>query len=193
MAHDGDEVSLLIERVRQGSPMARDELVGCLYERFRQRAHYKLRNERVGQSLATSDLTHEAILRLFKNDEWGKAANAHQLFRAFARSMHQVLIDRARRRKAGKRGGDARREPLDDLLDSLAEVSPHDALSLDEALRALAEEYPREADVLELRFFSGCEMSEIAAALGVSLRTIERGNQFGLAWLRDFLSKSDEA
>jgi RNA polymerase sigma factor (TIGR02999 family) len=188
MSTEPGAVTALLERIRQGSAEGKDELVALLYDRFRQRAHQRIQHERPGHSLATTDLTHEAWLRLQQNDEFAKAADENQLFRAFARAMRQVLIDHARRRNADKRGGDRQREELDDLVDHVRGMSQIEVLSLHETLDALAAEHPREAEVLQMRFFGGCEMAEIAQALGVSLSTVERDSRFGVAWLRDVLS-----
>src|SRR5262245_26015463 len=179
MATESGAVTVLLERIRQGDAEARNELVTLLYDRFRQRAHQRLRHERPGHTLGTTDLTNEALLRLLKNDELARAADGNQLCRAFARAMRQVLIDHARRRNADKRGGDRQREELDDLLDDVRQSSRIDLLSLGESLDALAEEHPRAAAVLEMRFFGGYDMAEIAEALSgdgqsVSLRTVER-------------------
>jgi RNA polymerase sigma factor (TIGR02999 family) len=188
MSIESGAVTALLERIRRGSAEAKNELLALLYDRFRQRAHQRLRHERPGHSLATTDLTNEALLRLLKSDELARAADGNQLFRAFARAMRQVLIDHARRRKADKRGGDRQREELDDLAEHVGWMSQIEVLSLHEALTALAGEHSREAEVLQMRFFGGCEMAEIAEALSVSLSTVERDSRFGVAWLRDFLS-----
>ena len=188
MSSASDPITELLERMCQGVAGARDELIALLYGRFRQRAHQRLRHERPGHSLGTSDLTNEALLRLLKSDELAKAADSNQLFRAFARAMRQVLIDHTRRHHAAKRGGQRQREELDDLADDVRSRSQSDLLSLNEALQALAVEYPDEARVLELQFFGGFETAELAQAQGVSPRTVQRHVQFGLAWLRAFLS-----
>jgi RNA polymerase sigma factor (TIGR02999 family) len=184
-----DRITTLLEQVRDGSNEARNELVAVIYDRFRQRAYVRLRDhERPGHTLGASDLTNEALVRLLQNDELAKATNRNQLFRAFTRAMRQVLIDHARRRAADKRGGARQREELDDLADEVRRRSQIDLLSLHEALDTLARDHPREAEVLQMRFFGGCEMAEIAEALGVSLSSVERDSRFGQAWLRDFLS-----
>jgi RNA polymerase sigma-70 factor (ECF subfamily) len=193
MSSEPSDVTALLQRVREGSAEAKNALFVLLYDRFRQRAHQRRRHERPGHTLGTTDLTHEAWLRLRQNDEFAKAADGNQLFRAFARAMRQVLIDHARRRNADKRGGDRQREELDDLTDHVGGMSQIEVLSLHEALNALAGEHPRAAAVLEMRFFGGCDMTEIAEALSsesdsVSLRTVERDSRLGLAWLRDYLS-----
>src|SRR5262249_29164655 len=148
MSPDPGAVTALLERVRHGSAEARGELVTLLYDRFRQRAHQRLLHERPGHSLATTDLAHEALARLWKNDELARAANGNQLPRPSARAMRQGLIDPARRRGAGKRGGDRRREELDDLADDVRGRGRAELSSLDESLAALAAEHPREAEVL---------------------------------------------
>jgi RNA polymerase sigma factor (TIGR02999 family) len=107
--------------------------------------------------------------------------------------MRQVLIDHARRRNSEKRGGDRRREELDDLSDHIAAISRLDVLALHEGLDALAKVDPRKAAVLEMRYFGGYTMGEIPGALDnssrpVSLSTVERDFRFGLAWLLDYLS-----
>lgn len=182
------DVTELLGRLRRGSVEARDELVAGLYLRFRQRAHQHLQRERPGHSFATSDLTDEALLRLLRSDEIARAADGNQLFRAFARAVRQALVDHARRRDATKRGGDRRREELDDLADDVGRRLRSDLLTLDESLGALAAEHPRVGEALEMRFFGGFETAEVAAALGVSPSTVERDVRFGLAWLRDFHS-----
>jgi RNA polymerase sigma factor (TIGR02999 family) len=191
MSTESGAVTALLERIRQGSAEAKNQLITLLYDRFRQRAHRRLQHERAGHSLGTTDLTHETLRRLLESKEFEKASNANELFRAFARAMRQVLIDHARRQNAAKRGGGRQREELDDLVDDVRWRSQIEVLSLDEALDALAGGYPREAEVLQMRFFGGCDMAEIAEALGVSLRTVERDFRFGKAWLHDFLSPED--
>jgi RNA polymerase sigma factor (TIGR02999 family) len=196
MSTESGAVTALLERIRQGSEEAKNELITLLLDQFRQRAHQRLRHERPGHSLATTDLTDEALLRLLKNDEFAKAANENQLYRAFARAMRQVLIDHARRRNADKRGGGWHREELDDLAEDVRGLSQIDVLSLHEALDALAADFPRGAAVLEMRFFGGFTMAEIAEALSaefgrVSLSTVENDYRHGLAWLHNYLSPED--
>lgn len=164
-------------------------MITLLYDRFRERAQQRLRHERAGHSLGATDLVHEALVRLWRGEELTKAANGNQLFRAFARAMRQTLIDHARRRTANKRGGNRVREELDDLVDDVCRRSGGQVEMLSEALDYLAGELPREATVLEMRFFGRYTLPEIAAALSVSLSTVERDSQFGLAWLRDFLAQ----
>jgi RNA polymerase sigma factor (TIGR02999 family) len=188
MSADSHSVTLLLQRIQQGSAEAKNELVALISERLRQLAHHQRRHERPGHSLTTGDLVQEGILRLLKNDEIARAANRNQLFRAFARAVRQLLIDHARKRDAARRGGDRQREELDDLVDEVHRRSQVEALPLHEALEALSAEHPTEAEVMEMRFFGGFEMAEIAEALGVSLSSVERAGRFARAWLRVFLT-----
>src|SRR5262245_29366345 len=119
MATSTDAITLVLERIRAADDGARQELISRLYDRFRQDAHARLGHERPGHSVASTDLVHEALLRLWRSDELAKASNGNELFRAFARAMRQALVDRARRRNAEKRGGKHLREPLDDLVDDV--------------------------------------------------------------------------
>jgi RNA polymerase sigma factor (TIGR02999 family) len=187
MSTSPDAITLVLARAKEDEA-ARIDLIGRLYDRFRQGAHLRLAHERPGHSLATTDLLHESLLRLWNSDELTKAASGNELFRAFARAMRQALVDRARRRKADKRGGKLRREPLDDFIDDVGRRSAADVLALDEALTSLADAFPREAEVLQMRFFGRYTVPEIAEVLGTSASTVERDARFAIAWLRDFLS-----
>jgi RNA polymerase sigma factor (TIGR02999 family) len=189
MSSESDAITVLLDRARQGSEEARNQLVTGLYEQFRRRAHLRLQQERPGHSLATADLMHEALIRLLKNDEISKAANRNQLYRAFSRAMRQVLIDHARKRNALVHGGGRQREELDDLVEDVRRQSQIDVLALHEGLDDLAEKCPREAKVLEMWYFGGWEMGEIGEALGVSLSSVQRDSRLGRAWLRDYLTR----
>src|SRR3954453_9329301 len=99
MAAQFDEVTVLLERVRRGEPRAMNDLVKVLYDDFRRRAHWRLLHERPGRLTATTDLTHEALMKLQRNDEIAGAADRNQVFAAFDRAMREILIDHARRRR----------------------------------------------------------------------------------------------
>jgi RNA polymerase sigma factor (TIGR02999 family) len=181
-------VTLLLNGIRQGSAGAMDELMAVIHDRLRQLAHHQRRHERPGHLLTTGDLVNEGVLRLLKADEIARASNRNQLFRAFVRAVRQLLIDHARKRRAARRGGDRQREELDDLVDNVHRLSQVDALALHEALVALAAEHPREAEVVEMRFFGSFEVQEIAQILEVSVSSVEKDHRFARAWLRHFLS-----
>jgi RNA polymerase sigma factor (TIGR02999 family) len=188
MSSESHSVTHLLNRIHEGSAEAMNELVALMYDRLRQLARRQLGRERAGHLLTTGDLVQEGVFRLLAYDEIAKAANRHQLYRAFTRAVRQLLIDHARRRQAARRGGGRRRAGLDDLIDEVHQRSQMDAMVLDEALTALAAEHPREAEVVAMRFFSGYEMTEVAQILGLSLSTVERDWRFARAWLREFLA-----
>jgi RNA polymerase sigma factor (TIGR02999 family) len=193
MSADSHAVTLLLHRIQQGSSEAKNELVALISDRLRQLAHHQRRHERPGHSLTTGDLVQEGVLRLLKDDEIARAANRNQLFRAFARAVRQLLIDHARKRDAARRGGGRQREELNDLVDDVHRRSQVEALALHEALEALGAEHPVEAEVVELRFFGGFEMAEIAETLGLSLSSVERAGRYARAWLHDFLTAEGSA
>lgn len=185
---ESKRVNALLERVRQADSGARNELVRLLYVAFRRRAHDLLRQERPGHTLATADLMDEGLARLLQSDMLAKATDRAELYRAFAGAMKRVLVDHARRRGAEKRGGGRPRQELDDFVEAVVASSRAELLKLDGALRDLSLEHPRVGEVLELRFFAGLTMPEIAELQGMGLRTVEGDSRFGLAWLRDSLT-----
>jgi RNA polymerase sigma-70 factor, ECF subfamily len=168
-----------------GQPPARgealDERTQSLYRTLRDLAAGSLARERAGHTLQPTALVHEAWLRLARDgtEAWGDEA---QFLAAGARVLRQVLVDHARRRSAAKRGGDRLRVTLDELpAQSGAEAL--DVLALDEALERLAEQHPRAARVVELRFFAGLGGEEAARLLGISPRTVDGDWSFARAWL----------
>src|SRR5262249_31683920 len=143
--------------------------------------------ERAHHTLQPTALIHEAWLRMLgeRSSEWND--RAHFLALA-ARAMRQVLIDHARRRDAGKRGGGEQRLALDAALEVYARRGP-DLLVLEEALARLEQLDPQLGRIVELRFFGGASNEEAAVGLGVSTRTIERGWKTAQAWLRAELDR----
>jgi RNA polymerase sigma factor (TIGR02999 family) len=129
---------------------------------------------------------HDAWLQLVGGENPGRFANRTHFFGAAAQAMRRILIDRARRRRADKRGGGV--EPLDlDSVDLAATASDTALLRIDEALEKLAREDPDSAELVRLRFFVGMKHDEAAEALGISERTAKRYWQFARAWLYDEL------
>jgi len=175
------EVTDLLHAWRAGDAAAEERLMGLLYRELREMARRRLRREQPGVTLQTTALVHETYLRLVdqRRVEWRD--RGHFLALA-ATMMRRVLIDRARARRAGKRGSGDVAIPLTDVaaagLDPAVEV-----LAVDRALERLARDFPRPARVVELRFFGGLEMAEIGAALDVTERTAQRDWTFARAWL----------
>lgn len=177
-----DAVAALLARIREGDEAAREELLPLVYDHLRNLAGGILRRESPGHTLQATALVHEAWMRL--SDLGRVEAKDRGHFTAIAaRSMRQILVDHARKKKAGKRGGGWDRVTLDAALSNL-ERGELDILALEQALETLTAQDPRKARVVELRFFGGLSMPEIAEVLGVSVRTAESDWFMARAWLR---------
>lgn len=170
--------TLLIRRVKEGDEEAFDRLMGVVYDELKAVAARQLRRERPDHTLHATALVHEAYIKLVDNTRLPVQDRAHFLAIA-ARAMRQILIDHARRRNAGKRGGGWERTTLSSGHATL-EFDPAELLALDQALEELDE---RQRQVVEYRFFGGMEETEIAEVLGVSERTVRRDWVKARAWL----------
>ena len=176
------EVTAILDRVHQGDARAAEELLPLVYEELRKLAAHRMANEAAGQTLQPTALVHEAWLRLAGEDKERWAGRA-QFFAAAAEAMRRILIERARRRHAQKRGADAEHEPLEESRIELA-APTEEMLAVHEALDRLGAVDPQAADLVKLRYFVGMNMPEAAAALGVPQRSAERLWTFARAWLR---------
>jgi RNA polymerase sigma factor (TIGR02999 family) len=180
-------VTALLVKWREGDSAALDALIPIVYADLRRIARARLRGEPPGHPLQTTALVHEVYLRLVDVDRLSFENRAH-FFALAARLMRQILVDHARRRRASKRGG------ADTIL-TLAEASPAvspnvvDVIALDTALDGLAHVDERLSRVVELKFFAGLTIDEMAAALDVSPATVERDWVFAKAWLFEHLSR----
>jgi RNA polymerase sigma factor (TIGR02999 family) len=175
------EITKLLKAWSAGDPAALDELSGQVYDELRRMAHRHMKGERHGNTLQTTALVHEVYLRLVDVDEveW---RHRGQFFAIAAQMMRRILVDAARDRDSHKRGGGAVRVNLDET----GFVSPEpdrSLVALDEALTAFAQVAPRQAKVVELRYFGGLQEEEIVEVLKVSPRTIRRDWDFARAWL----------
>ncbi len=166
-----------------GDREALDRLIPVVYRELRRQAARHLRRERSGHTLQTTDLIHEAYLRLVdqNNVRW---QNRTHFFAIAAQLMRRILVDHARRRHRAKRGGSAIALPLEEGLVVAAEKSDVNLLALDEALTRLAALDVRQSQIVELRCFSGLSIEETAAVLGVSLTTVKDDLNMAKAWLR---------
>jgi RNA polymerase sigma factor (TIGR02999 family) len=160
-----------------------DELLPFVYDELRRLASAMLRQERPGHSLQPTALVSEAYLRLIDATkiEWQGRA---QFLALAGRSMRQILVDHARTKGAAKRGGDRVRVTLVEDTGGARGPEELDLLDVDEALEELTALAARKARVVELRFFAGLEMKEIAEVLGTGLTTAEDDWYFARAWLR---------
>ena len=177
----------------QGDTAALDRLVPLLYDDLRRVARRHLRRERPGHSLQPTALVHEVFLRLVDVDRMTLKSRTH-FFALSARLMRQILVDHARRQRAGKRGGGATVISLNEAAGAAAPASTPsvDLIALDEALDALSSFDVQQCRVVELRFFAGLNIPEAADALGVSTATVEREWAMAKAWLHQRLSTRRE-
>jgi RNA polymerase sigma factor (TIGR02999 family) len=182
-AHD---VTGLLLSWRQGDAGALDRLVPLVYDELRRVARRHLRREPPGHSLQATALVHEVYLRLVDVDRMTLKSRTH-FFAVAARLMRQILVDHARRKRAGKRGGGVTMMSLDEVSPA-AQTSSVDVLALDQALDALSSFDIQQCRVVELRFFAGLNIDEAAEALGISTATVEREWAMAKAWLYQRLS-----
>ncbi len=179
-------ITSLIERVTAGEEQALSELLPIVYQELRKLSRKYMRRESNRQTLQTTALVHEAYLRLLGDQNLQWKDRAHFLGIA-ARSMRQILVERARARHAQKRGGVQRAVTLEDRMLGQDQNSI-DLLVLDEALKALAALDPKQAEVVELRFFAGLTVEETAEVMGISPATVKRWWTLSKAWLRREMS-----
>lgn len=190
-APDPARVTALLNDARAGSAEALDALLPVVYKELRRVAAGYLRRERPGQTLQATALVHEAYLRLMRERHVAWQDRAHFCAIA-ARSMRQILVERARARRAAKRGGAWARITLDEGIAAAAEPEV-DLEALDEALERLAARDPEQTRLVELRYFGGLTIEETASVLGVSPATVKRSWMVARAWLRKELTmKGDE-
>ena len=176
-----EEITELLKAWSAGETAALDRLTEVVYQELRRMARRYMSHQKPGNSLQATALVNEVYLRLVdvKNIDWQQRS---QFFALSAVLMRRILVDRAREYGSLKRGGDAVRIDVDDVAIVSAEPSRF-ILSLDAALEELAKLAPRQAKVVELRYFGGMSEEEAAEALQTSPRTVRRDWQFARAWL----------
>jgi RNA polymerase sigma factor (TIGR02999 family) len=175
------EVTGLLKRWSAGDERARDQLIPLVYQRLRELAHQRLRGAPAENSLNTTGLVHEAYIRLVDAPRVDVPDRAHFLGLA-SEVMRNLLVDRARARMAIKRGGgDAPLELAEGLW--VSDENPQSVTDLDDALTRLRALSPRQAELLQHRYFGGLSLEESAGALSVSLATAKRELRSARAWL----------
>ncbi len=175
------EVTQILKRAQQGDPKAADELLPLIYNELRKVAAAKMAQERAGQTLQATALVHEVWLRLA-----GDAAqfrNRPHFFGAAAEAMRRILIERARRRLAAKRGGGADFVDLDQIEVPLIPADDDRLIALDEALVKFAAVEPRKAELVKLRYFVGLSFDQAATALGIAVPTAKQWWAYARSWL----------
>jgi len=174
-------VTRILEAIQAGRSQAAAELLPLVYDELRRIAAVKMAQERPGQTLQPTALVHEAWLRLGGDSQPAWQNRAH-FFAAAGEAMRRILIEKARRRQRVRHGGGLERVELDDF-DLAAPEADERLLQIHDALDRLADEDPVKADVVKFRFFVGLSDREVAEALGVSERTIERHWAYAKVWL----------
>lgn len=176
------EVTQVLKRAEQGDPQAANELLPLVYEELRKLATARMANEKRGQTLQPTALVHEAWLKI-AGEATQHFANRRHFFKAAATAMQQILVDNARRKQRLKRGSGLAGEELHESRIAVA-VPSDDLLAVNDALATLALEDPQAAEVVRMRYFVGLSVPEIADALDLAPRTVDRHWAFARAWLK---------
>lgn len=179
------EITRILTAIQDGNAAANEELIPLVYDELRTLAARKLAHERPGQTLQATALVHEAYLRLVGGDQqW---ANRAHFFGAAAEAMRRILIDNARRKRAGKHGGGLERIDLSSVDVAIKTDDAH-LLLVDEALEKLAAKDAEAAQLIKLRFFAGLSNEDAARAMGLSPRSATRLWTYARAWLFEAIS-----
>ncbi len=177
------DITVLLRRMSSGDRSAEEALLPAIYTEAKRIASRHLRGERPGHTLQTTDLVHEAYLKLMP----GAAANwedRNHFFAVAARVMRNILVDRARRNSAGKRGGSGPPDvPLEEGMVFGDDGDPELFLALNTAIERLEKQDVRQSKIVEMRFFGGMTEEEIGQVLGISARTVKRDWAVAKAWL----------
>jgi RNA polymerase sigma factor (TIGR02999 family) len=184
------EVTRILSAIEQGDPSAAEQLLPLVYDELRQLAAQRLAHEKPGHTLEATALVHEAYLRLVSAEGLQSWDSRGHFFAAAAEAMRRILIDQARRKQSGRRGGGQKRLPLEHVEISAPEPSL-DLLALDEALERFEQVDRVKADLVKLRYFAGLTIPQAAEALGISSTTADRYWSFARAWLHAELKKGD--
>jgi RNA polymerase sigma factor (TIGR02999 family) len=183
------EVTRILEALDRGELHSTETLFPLVYDELRRLAAAQLAREAPGGTLQATALVHEAYVRLVDVAQAQHWNSRGHFFAAAAEAMRRILVERARRQGALKRGGDRARRELDEARLAAPETA-EDLLALDEALNSLAESDKAAAELVKLRYFAGLTMPQAAEALGLSLRSAERLWTYGRTWLYQALHSS---
>lgn len=181
------EITQLLRKWSEGDRAALDQLMPIVHQELRKLANSYLRGERPGHTLQPTALINEAYLRLIKQDfpEW---QSRKHFYGVAAQLMRQILVEHARAHATAKRGAGGQKLSLDEAINFSREQAA-DLVALDDALMALAQFDERKARAIELRYFGGFSVEEIAGALDISIATVGREMRMAQAWLHREMSK----
>lgn len=185
--HSPHEISQLLDAWSDGNRAALDALLPLVYDELHRQAHRFLRRERANHTLQTTALIHETYLKLIEQNRVRWQNRAH-FFGVSANLMRRILVNYAKTKHRLKRGGEAENLPLDETIKIVSAGRELDLLALDEALTRLAEMDERQAQIVELRYFSGLSIEETAEVLDISPATVKRDWKMAKAWLHRELS-----
>lgn len=175
-------VTQILDRVQQGDSQAAEELLPLVYEELRRLAACRMAHEAAGHTLQPTALVHEAWLRL-AGDAAPQFENRSHFFAAAAEAMRRILIERARRRVAAKRGGGLAVVDVDEIEIPSPLADDDQLLAVNEALEKFTALDPRKAELVKLRYFVGMNFEEAAAALGIAVPTAKQWWAYARAWL----------
>jgi RNA polymerase sigma factor (TIGR02999 family) len=173
------EVTVLLQRLRQGDSVAADELAPLVYSELHRLAAGRMARERDGHTLQATALVHEAWLRLGD----GEFSNRAHFFGAAASAMRQILVDRARRKLSQKAGGRAEHVDIDEIEIAAPVGNEEEVLAVNEALEQLAGVHPQLAELVKLRYFVGLTFEEVAELMGLSTTSAKREWEYARGWL----------
>ena len=182
------DVTCILNRVEQGDKQAAGELLPLVYEELRKLAVVRMANEKAGQTLQPTALVHEAWLKIAGEGQ-EHFANRRHFFKAAAGAMQQILIDNARRKQRLKHGANQSGDELHESRIAMS-VPSEELLAVNDALATLALEDPQAAAVVQMRYFVGMTVPEIADALDLAPRTVDRHWAFARAWLKRTIRSS---
>lgn len=179
--NENRDVTVLLSALTRGDEGAATKLIPVVYDELRRLAGSYMRRERVDHTLQATALVHEAYLKLIEQRSVNWQSRAH-FFGVAAQLMRRILIDHARGHSRQKRGGDEQKISLDEAL-VFSEQQADELLAVDDSLNQLAKIDPRQAKIVEMRFFGGLSVEEAAEVLGVSPKTVKRDWSVAKAWL----------
>jgi len=185
----GERLTQVLKATNRGDRQAAAELLPLVYDELRRLARSRMADLPPGNTLQPTALVHEVYMRLVGKDDPGWDGRGH-FFAAAAEAMRQALVDQARRKKRLKRGGDKKRIACEDFEAPLA-CPVEDILAMDEAVERLEQDDPRKARIVALRFFAGLNREETAAAMDLSVPTIDREWRYIVARLHKELTTTE--
>ncbi len=178
------DVTRILSAIEQGDPSAAEQLLPLVYDELRKLAALKMAQENPGHTLQATALVHEAYIRLVDAEKARHWNSRGHFFAAAAEAMRRILVENARRKQGPRHGGGRRREELVEA-EVASPVPPERLLDLDKALAKLADQDPKVAELVKLRYFAGLTLKQAAEILGISPRTADNYWAYAKAWLRE--------